>query len=90
MDSIRYNQFRDQVTIDQLLVKKIDLNAVAFKELLRHPYFEYYLVKAIFNFKDEIKAFDSVGQLQSIPVMYEELYEKIAPYLEVKEIQNSK
>jgi len=33
---------------------------------------------------DEIKAFDSVGQIRSIPVMYEELFEKIAPYLEVK------
>lgn len=84
MDTIRFNQFREQVTADPLLVRKIDLNAVTFKELLRHPYFEYYLVKAVFNFKDEIKAYDSVGQLRKIPVMYEELYEKIAPYLEVK------
>jgi competence protein ComEA len=84
MDSIRYNQFRQQVTIDPQLVRKIDLNSVTFKELLRHPYFEYYLVKAVFNYKDEIKAYDSVGQLRKIPVMYEELYNKIAPYLEVK------
>jgi competence protein ComEA len=84
MDSIRYNQFREKVTVDPQLIRKIDLNGVAFKELLRHPYFEYYLVKAIFNLKDEIKTWDSVGQLRSIPVMYEELYEKISPYLEVK------
>lgn len=84
MDSIRYNQFSGQMTVNPLLIRKIDLNSVTFKELLRHPYFEYYLVKAVFNFKDEIKAYDSVGQLRKIPVMYEELYEKIAPYLEVK------
>jgi competence protein ComEA len=84
MDSIRYNQFREQVTVNPQLVKKIDLNSVNFKELLRHPYFEYYLVKAIFNFKDGIKAYDSVGQLRKIPVMYEELFDKISPYLEVK------
>jgi len=84
MDSIRFNQLRGQITVNPQLVRKIDLNSVTFKELLRHPYFEYYLVKAVFNYKDEIKAFDSVGQIRTIPVMYEELYEKIAPYLDVK------
>ena len=90
MDSIRYDQFMGQVTVNLQLVRKIDLNTVTFKELLKHPYFEYYLVKEIFNYKDEIREWDSVGQLGKLPIMYEELYEKIAPYLEVKEIQNSK
>jgi competence protein ComEA len=84
LDSLRYNQFRKQVTVNPQLVRKIDLNTMTFKELLKHPYFEYYLVKEIFNYKDEIREWDSVGQLLSIPIMYEELYNKIAPYLEVK------
>ncbi|MCU0371500.1 MAG: helix-hairpin-helix domain-containing protein [Bacteroidales bacterium] len=84
MDSIRFNQFRDQVAIDTAQIRKIDLNTVTFKDLLRHPYFEYYLVKAIFQKKDEIKAFDSVSQLKDIPVMYGELYQKISVYLEVR------
>jgi competence protein ComEA len=84
MDSIRYGQFHERVSVDQQQVRKIDLNTVTFKELLKHPYFEYYLVKAVFSKKDEIKTFDSVGQLRSISVMYEELYEKISPYLEVR------
>jgi len=82
MDSVRFSQFKDQITIDPHLIRKIDINTVAFKDLLKHPYFEYYLVKAIFQKKDEIKVFDSIEQIKSIPVMYEELYEKIAPYLE--------
>jgi competence protein ComEA len=84
MDSVRFSQFKDQITIDLLLIRKIDINTVTFKDLLRHPYFEYYLVKAIFQKKDEIKAFDSLGQIRSIPVMYEELFDKIAPYLKVE------
>jgi competence protein ComEA len=84
MDSLRYNQFSSQVSVDTVLIKKIDLNTVAFKEMMRHPYFEYYLVKAIFNKKDELKSFDSVGQIRFLPVMYEELFDKISPYLEVK------
>jgi DNA uptake protein ComE-like DNA-binding protein len=84
MDSIRFSQFESQITIDQSLIRRIDINTVTFKDLLRHPYFEYYLVKAIFSKKDEIKRFDSVEQLRSIPVMYEELYQKISAYLEVR------
>jgi len=84
MDSIRFNQFKDQITIDSALIRKIDLNNVAFKDLLKHPYFEYYLVKAIFQKKDEVNRFDSVGQIRSVPVMYEELYGKICPYLEAR------
>jgi competence protein ComEA len=90
MDSTRYDQFKGQVTVSPQLIRKINLNTVTFKELLKHPYFEYYLVKEIFNYKDGIRAYDSVEQLRKLPVMYEELYGKIAPYLEVKEIQNSK
>jgi competence protein ComEA len=84
MDSMRYNQFMKEISTDPLKIKRIDLNTVTFKELMKHPYFEYYLVKAIFNKKDEVKKFDSVQQLKSISVMYEELYEKIEPYLEVR------
>jgi len=88
MDSVRFNQFSHQVTADPGMVRKIDINSVTFKELLRHPYFEYYLVKAIFNYRDEIKAFDSVGQLRSLPVMYGELFEKISPYLQISNSDN--
>jgi DNA uptake protein ComE-like DNA-binding protein len=88
MDSVRFNQFSHQLTADPGLVRKIDINSITFKELLRHPYFEYYLVKAIFSYKDEIKAFDSVGQLRSLPVMYEELFEKISPYIQISNSDN--
>ena len=84
LDSIRLSLFKDQIIIDAHQIKKLDLNSVTFKELLKHPYFEYYLVKSIFEKKDAVKRFDSVGQIRDLPVMYEELYLKILPYLEVK------
>lgn len=84
LDSARLSLFNDQIVVDPQLIKKLDLNAVTFKELLKHPYFEYYLVKSIFERKDAVKRFDSVGQIRDLPVMYEELYQKLLPYLEVK------
>jgi competence protein ComEA len=84
LDSSRFMQIKDLLVVDTFAVRKMDLNAVTFKEMLRHPYFEYYLVKAIFNYKDRVKVFDSVGQLQSIETIYPELYHKISPYLEIR------
>jgi competence protein ComEA len=84
MDTARYLQFQSEVYADPALIRKIDLNTVTFKEMLRHPYFEYYLVKAIINYRDKNKRIDSVGQLKSLPEIYPELFQKISPYLEVE------
>jgi competence ComEA-like helix-hairpin-helix protein len=84
LDSSKFLQIRDLLVADTVGIRKMDLNAVTFKEMLRHPYFEYYLVKAIFNYKDRVKVFDSIGQLRNIETIYPELYEKISPYLEVR------
>jgi DNA uptake protein ComE-like DNA-binding protein len=84
MDSARYFMFRDQVWVDPELVVKMNINSVEFKEMLRHPYFEFYLVKAIFNYRDGKKIIDSVGELRVLPEMYPELFEKISPYLEAQ------
>ena len=84
IDSARFELFSKRIATDPSLIRKINLNTVTFKELLKHPYFEYYLVKAIFSKKDEVRSFDSVGQIRYLPVMYEELYLNIMPYLEVE------
>ncbi len=85
MDTTRYNGFIENVEINAGLVQKMDLNEVEFKVLLKHPYVEYYIVKSIFNFKDEHGRFNSVSELKDVPLIYDELYEKIKHYLIVKE-----
>ena len=81
MDSARYGGFESQMSADPTLVMKMDINTVEFKEMLRHPYFEFYIVKAIFDYKEAKKKIDSVQELRSLPEMYPELYEKLSPYL---------
>ena len=83
MDSSRYLGIKDLITINNDSIRKMDLNSITFKEMVRHPYFEYYLVKAIFNYKDQVGKFDSVGQVGQIQNLYPELLERIMPYLEV-------
>jgi len=83
MDSSRYNGFAEQVRINTGLVQKIDLNNSDFKTILKHPYVEYYIVKSIFKYKEANGRFDSVAELKNVPLIYDELYEKLKPYFTV-------
>lgn len=84
IDSTRFFNFSDQVIVNPDLISKIDLNRAGFKEILKHPYFEYYLVKSIFNYKDAVGDFKSVAELKQIDLVYEELFRKLQPYLMVE------
>ncbi len=81
LDTNRYFKFANQVLVDTVKVAKIDLNTATFNDLLNHPYFEYYLVKSIFNYKEAIREFKSVEELRQVNMVYDQLFEKIRPYL---------
>jgi len=71
------------ITVDKSKITKLDLNKSSFKDFTRHPYFEYYIVKAIFEYKEKHGLFTSVDDVRKIPLIYDDLYNKINPYLHV-------
>lgn len=90
IDSMRYFKFENQVVVDKGVIKKLNLNTALFNEILKHPYFEYYMVKEIFNLKDAKGDFTAVSELRQIDLMYDELYDKIRPYVTVENKTQSK
>ncbi|MGC8864839.1 MAG: ComEA family DNA-binding protein [Bacteroidales bacterium] len=81
MDASRLDKIRPFIVIDTLRIIKMDLNQASFKELLRHPYLEYYMVKAIADYRQKHHGIRDVSELKSLPLMYDELYNKLRPYL---------
>ena len=88
MDTTRFFGFMHQVKIDTTNIRQIDLNHATFKELLRHPYLEYFMVKSIFDYKEENEGFYTVSELRNIGLIYDDLYIKIAPYLSIDDKNN--
>jgi len=84
MDTARYAGFAAQIEINTSLIKRKNLNTVEFKELLKHPYLEYYLVKSIFDYKNKNGNFGSLDDLRKVNLIYKELFDKISPYLFVE------
>lgn len=83
MDEERLKQFEPWITIDENKIKKIDLNKATFKELLRHPYLEYEVVKNIVNFREQVRPYKSIDELKQIELIDGVLFSKIANYLTI-------
>ena len=68
-------------TIDRSLIRKIAINKATYKEMIRHPYFDAYLVKTILNYRQKSGAIKSAEEFQRVTHAYPELMEKLTPYL---------
>jgi competence ComEA-like helix-hairpin-helix protein len=78
-----YSKIAPYFVVDKGKIIKLDLNKSSFKDFTRHPYFEYYIVKSLFEYKDKHGVFASVNDIREIPLIYDDLYNKINPYLYV-------
>lgn len=84
MDSARYTAIRDFVYADIGAVKKMNINTITIKEMTKHPYFEFYLAKSILNYRKEIGNYTAVEQILQAKLVYDQLFNKIEPYLTTK------
>ncbi len=84
MDEERLKQFEAWITIDENQIRKLDLNKATFKELLRHPYLEYNMVKSIVNFRQQVRPFKNVDELKNLEFLNEIVVERLKPYLEIE------
>lgn len=76
-----YQQLKDMFTINSSLVRKINLNIADENTLGRHPYIGKKLAAAIIKQRNDIGQFSDLEQLRQVPLINEEKYRKIAPYL---------
>ncbi|MCB0481327.1 MAG: helix-hairpin-helix domain-containing protein [Flavobacteriales bacterium] len=85
--SIREENFETmeaQITVDTGVIKKINLNECEFKELLKHPYFDYYFTKKIFEYKDKNGKFTSLRDLKKIEFIDSVYFNRVRPYLTIE------
>ncbi|MCX6286856.1 MAG: helix-hairpin-helix domain-containing protein [Bacteroidetes bacterium] len=83
MDSSLYNLIREQLIISSDSIRKLDINTVSFKELLRHPYFPYELTRSLILYRQKNKLFRSVDELNSVEGINDSVFRRIRPYVRV-------
>lgn len=80
IDSVKFNQFKHQVTADPETVVKIDINKADFNSLRRHPYLTYKQMNAILQYRKQHGPYSSIDDLRMIKILNDEILRKIAPY----------
>ena len=67
--------------IEKPTIRKININTVTFKELLNTPYIDFALCKKIFEYRDEIAAYQNISELKNIKDFPLGKYDRIVLYL---------
>ena len=67
--------------VEQPIIKKVNVNTVEFKQLLKNPYIDYELCKKIFNYRDEVAELQDISELKNIKGFPLDLYDRITLYL---------
>jgi DNA uptake protein ComE-like DNA-binding protein len=83
MDSSRYRSISANITVNPSMTKKIDINNIAFKDLMRHPYFPYELTREIVLVRKKMKKFNSPDDLRSVKGMTDSTFNRISRYIEI-------
>ncbi len=63
------------------VIRKVNVNTVEFKQLLKNPYIDYELCKKIFNYRDEVAELQNISELKNIKDFPVDLYDRITLYL---------
>lgn len=83
MDSARYAQMSKGVFVDTTLIRKFNVNTASLEDLRAHPYIDYYIAKALVDARIRKGAFASPADIKNIPLIYDELYYKLLPYISI-------
>jgi competence protein ComEA len=69
------------LTVNSSKVKKMNINKVGFKVLLKHPYANYELTKALVWFRDRYGKINNLAELERAAVIPDTSFLKLKPYL---------
>ena len=70
------------LTVDTTAIHRIPINTVELKQLIKHPYIEYYQARDIVTLRSRGMRFLSADDLRAIPSMSDSTLVRILPYVD--------
>ena len=84
IDSLKYIAIAKNLIIKQYTIHKININDASVADFKKHPYFDYYVAQSLVSYREKHGKYSKVEDIKKSALVYEALYNKIAPYLTVK------
>jgi competence protein ComEA len=81
LDSLKYNEVKNQVSIDQDKLKKININTAELADFKNHPYIRYKQVNALIQYRKQHGNYSNIADLNKVAILTPEIIGRLAPYL---------
>lgn len=81
VDSLKYAEIKGQLTVNPLIVNKININSISFESLRQFPYLTYQQANAIIQYRLQHGRFASTSDMKNIAIINDGVLDKISPYL---------
>ncbi len=82
-DSV-FQKIKEYLKLENLSLRKININTATVEELKAHPYIRYSLANPIISYRNQHGDFEKIEDLKKVMVVTEDIYHKILPYLVLK------
>lgn len=83
MSDSLYEAIKPFIVVEPEHIKLIAINSAGEQELYKHPYIRK-MAKYVVSYRNEIGGFKQVEDFKQVPLINEEIYRKIVPYLSLK------
>jgi len=81
IDSLKYNEVKNQVSIDPDRLKKININTAELADFKNHPYIRYKQVNALIQYRKQHGNYSNIADLNKVAILTPEIIGRLAPYL---------
>jgi DNA uptake protein ComE-like DNA-binding protein len=84
LDSTKYAEIKDQLTVDPGKVIKVNINTISFASLRQSPYLSYKQASAIIEYRTQHGNYSSITDVGNVAIVTPETLHKIEPYIKFK------
>lgn len=73
------------LTLDTTDIRRIEINTIELKQLIKHPYIEYYQARDIVRLRNKGQVFHCADDLRAVPSMSDTTLKRLLPYISFDE-----
>lgn len=81
IDSLKYVSLENQIAVNSIDLKKININSCTFEDIKLFPYLTYKQMNAIIAYRQQHGNYKSLEELNKIAIFTPQIIQKITPYL---------
>lgn len=81
IDSLKYNEVKNQVSVDPDKLKKININTAELADFKSNPYIRYKQVNALIQYRKQHGNYSNIADLNKVAILTPEIIGRLAPYL---------